>query len=90
VDEMIKFFKARLDADQKYGQACLQAHSRAWVEVGHRTIREVEAKRKILAHYQTRADVYDWDDLITLESVIKNLIAVHADHPAYCEEWRPK
>ena len=94
MDELIEFFNARMAADQKYGEACLQSHSRTWVEVGHRTLREVEAKRQILALCDLPTndegqpvfcggygEAY-WD-------VVQILVATYSDYPGYQPEWVP-
>jgi hypothetical protein len=56
MQKLIDFLNARLAADQRYGETCLQSNSRTWVEVGNRTIRETEAKQAILARHSPGPD----------------------------------
>jgi hypothetical protein len=60
-----------------------------------RVLREVEAKRKILARY---AEALSWSyppgdgDEATLETLafaVRCLAAAYSDHPDYDPEWRP-
>ena len=112
MDELIAFLKARLDEDEQlalnagsgewyeelqesaFGNASL-AHA------GHhapaRVLREVAAKRAILARYERgiSGDLPEWQagrelieaGLAILLGVIRDLAAVYSDHPDCREEW---
>lgn len=59
-----------------------------------RVLREIEAKRAIVAEYERahtrpKGDVASAGALLALHGVVKHLAAVYADHPSYRVEWRP-
>jgi hypothetical protein len=62
-----------------------------------RVLREVEAKRAILANYdaaferrrQHPGDVASAADLLAMVRIVKLLVAVYSDHPDYDPGWRP-
>jgi hypothetical protein len=59
-----------------------------------RTLREVEAKRRIISEYERyvaerRRAMGGWDTYSEPSPVIAALAAVYADHPDYRQEWRP-
>ncbi len=65
-------------------------------DVAARVLREVEAKRAIVASHQWYVDTADRDFAYTrageadlAERHVKDLAAVYSDHPDYREEWRP-
>ncbi len=64
-----------------------------------RVLREIDAKRQVLAMAQARIEEAASPDfmvngpakvaLVVLEPVLKSLATVYADRPGYREEWRP-
>ncbi len=60
-----------------------------------RVLREVEAKRRIIAEYEAAAADADPEDdadralLSSLRGVLKALALPYAEHPEYRAEWRP-
>ncbi|MEU9888659.1 DUF6221 family protein [Sphaerisporangium sp. NPDC051011] len=66
-----------------------------------RVLREVEAKRKLLGHYEDavvslanagpNGEVHDLmtGAVNTLRAVLIDHVQIYADHPDYREEWRP-
>lgn len=60
-----------------------------------RTLREVAAKRRVVADYEKDAWLLAHgrpgagETLRALESVIRSLAAVYADHPNYRPDWAP-
>ena len=73
--DMADFYAARLDEDE--------AAARTWLDRDRRPLREVEAKRAILAMY---ADGLAYDDY-AVGRAIRVLVAVYSDHPDYDEKW---
>jgi hypothetical protein len=84
---LIAFLGDRLDEDERYLESN-QHH--LWTQ---RPLREVEAKRKILAEHKavTRLATLTEQELGFLgwyrEWVLKNLAAIYSDHPDYRPEW---
>ncbi|TXS36936.1 hypothetical protein EAO72_26485 [Streptomyces sp. or43] len=59
-----------------------------------RTLREVDAKRVLLADYERfvaerRSMMGGWDSYPEPSPVLTAFAAVYADHPDYRPEWRP-
>jgi hypothetical protein len=59
-----------------------------------RTLREVEAKRVLIADYERfiaerRRMMGGWDSYPEPSPVLAAFAAVYADHPDYRDEWRP-
>ena len=105
-DELTGFLTARLGEDE--------AAAKAWLPLGNpddsnrnhiarhdpaRVLREVEAKRKILAEYTRVVELrksypegYDPNDYhglyeSGLEEAVTHLAVVYSDHPDYREDW---
>jgi hypothetical protein len=90
---LTEFLTARMDEDEALG--------RGWTEhgigsFGPRVLREVEAKRAIVAAYvdsetclnRGYTELTRGSQLARL-SVCRHLAAVYSDHPDYRDEWRP-
>ncbi|MEV7492180.1 DUF6221 family protein [Streptomyces anulatus] len=59
-----------------------------------RVLREVEAKRELLADYERfvaerRRLMGGWDSYPEVSPVLTAFAAVYSDHPDYWDEWRP-
>lgn len=60
----------------------------------HRAVAEVAAKRIIITEFEECRDEAPVGDRYTgqleaLDRVIRTMGVVHADHPDYCQEWKP-
>jgi hypothetical protein len=115
IDDLIAFARARLDEDEAVAKAAHLRAGDHWndgedilfpevlaVIARHdpaRTLREVEAGRRILARYEdclvrmedpgyphavARDQAREYEDF-----VLPNLIASWSDHPGYRQEWAP-
>lgn len=106
--DLVEFLRARLDEDERAARRSLDApadalrysdvdewsESLAWRFTEDRVLREVEAKRRIVATFAaldshpnrlTYADMQQqW---VALRAVIAALAMPYADHPDYREEW---
>jgi hypothetical protein len=106
MSDLVEFLTARLDEDE--------AAARAWLPIGNpdaaarehiarhdpaRVLREVEAKRAILAMWQepetdrylpTGEVVAQVAAADAIDSVVRELNAVYSDHPDYDEAWGPE
>jgi hypothetical protein len=105
MSDLVEFLTARLDEDE--------AAARAWLPIGNpdaaarehiarhdpaRVLREVAAKRAILAGHSTVTG-WNWPDqsdgsvqmdyVEALRRTLRHLAAVYSDHPDYDEAWRP-
>ena len=84
-DDLVAFLRARLDDDQGYAVAFGKKQ----------LLRDVEAKRRIIAIYEEAVPQYqahrDWPagELDGLRTAIACLATAYADHPDYREEWKP-
>lgn len=95
MSDLIKFLRARLDEDE--------AAAETWRERDLRPLREVEAKRAILAehasddHWCARPPDPDWvvyeggERLVRTYpcGTLRTLAAIYSDHPDYQQEWKP-
>ena len=94
MSEIVEFLKARLDEDEARAQHALNADLDHLPTVecrcgrrlhlggdADRALREVEAKREILALHE------QWP-VLTEAPMLLALAAVYADHPDYRDEWR--
>lgn len=103
--DLIAFLNARLDEDEAYGPRPLEPGEYPNVFEGHepgapkRVLREVAAKRAILAWWQRGdPDPEGPAPSLTYENyrrslpgyqLLLHLAAVYSDHPDYREEWKP-
>lgn len=81
--DLIAFLNARIEEDERYFKA--NGHH-LWTE---RPLREVEAKRKLLAEY-SRALEKAPGNLPLINALIRLVQAqgaVYSDHPDYRKEW---
>ena len=106
MSDIVEFLRARLDEDEREARVCLAR----WAEGGgttrrrwDRQLREVEAKRAILAALadaEQAVSGYDngnpdnppsywqeWGNRHALALTVEHLAAVYADHPDYRQEW---
>lgn len=94
MNDIVEFLKARLDEDEARAQHALngdldhlptvECRCGRRLHLGGdavRVLREVEAKREILAFHEQRP-------VLTEAPMLLALAAVYADHPDYREEWR--
>ena len=83
--DLIAFLNARIDEDERYLKSN-QHH--LWTQ---RPLREVEAKRTILAEYERALEKAPGNlPLInTLIRLMRVLAAVYSDHRDYRQEWKP-
>jgi hypothetical protein len=88
MDDLVAFLNARLDEDERY----LKSNSHhLWTQ---RPLREVEAKRALVAewrdHELERGETASYTDGLAdgLELVVKQFAAVYRDHPDYRPQWR--
>jgi hypothetical protein len=81
-------------SDGTYAEVCAEAH---WTGVGHhiarhdpaRVLREVEAKRKILAARGAAIGAYDAGYDAALQFAMGALAVIWDDHPDYDPAWAP-
>ena len=104
MSDLVAFLTARLDEDEDIArytqQESLSAALKTMSGDGRhklflarhdpaRVLREVEAKRRILAHAQAAEqdvpDIYAYD--LAADYVLRALAAVYAGHPDYDEAW---
>ncbi|PWG13915.1 hypothetical protein DF268_08600 [Streptomyces sp. V2] len=52
-----------------------------------RVLREIDAKRRIVARVTYHADIMGWDEVHG--DLLRSLALPYADHPDYRKEWRP-
>lgn len=89
-DEAVGFSDAAWAVANLPEPAC--SHALRWAPVP--VLAECEAKRRIVEEHREQVEVGEGPDYVGgvldgLESAIRALAAVHADHPDYREEWRP-
>jgi hypothetical protein len=88
---LIAFLNARLDEDEARAK---RGQSDGWL-FGSRALREIEAKRAIMAdHYAS--DRLEYGDPLCARcfdlhpcDVLFHLATVYSDHPDYRQEWAP-
>jgi Family of unknown function (DUF6221) len=86
--DLVAFLHARLNEDETWGMdpEC------GYYQDPDRVLREVEAKRAILAEHDVRHDPCDAHNA-SLESIpcptLELLAAVYRDHPDYDPTWKP-
>lgn len=104
---IVEFLEARIAEDEADARAADEGRLLAWSKNDHmvivdsgfmqtftpsRVLREVAAKRAIMAEHGIDQDPCDAHDAM-YESVpcdvILNLAAIYSDHPYFDEEWRP-
>ncbi|MBF8193274.1 hypothetical protein ITP53_47930 [Nonomuraea sp. K274] len=115
MDDLIAFLRARLDEDEQLAQAADQGcwtneydefRCRGGAEFEHllhhspaRVLREVGAKRLVMAMHEGSHECSDLDDNclwveLRVCPTVKALALPYADHPDYHpdyrEEWRPE
>jgi hypothetical protein len=106
VDDLVEWLCGQLDEDERVAREAMRENPLGLVLCLHlppeaqqhnarhdpaRTLREVEAKRKILALTRFNAQFPDFEGGYdsACEDVIKLLAEPLADRPGYQEEWRP-
>jgi len=107
--ELVAFLSARLDEDEERARRVQAALDGGWNYFDEtptelidpaRALREVQAKRAMLAKYERGRRLYnpdasDWFSPAAamfggdMEWLIGTLAAVWSDHPDYREEWKP-
>jgi hypothetical protein len=92
--DLVAFLRARLDEDEAWVSQWSERGGSHWQWMETRLLREVEAKRAILARYEQVAAT--WRDELhggatagTMGFVILRIAAVYSDHPDYRPEWKP-
>lgn len=85
--DIAEFVKARLDEDERYLKS---NRHHLWTE---RPLREVAAKRAILAAYCEYADArypdYDGGYSSAMDYAVQQLATAWSDHPDYRAGWKP-
>jgi hypothetical protein len=94
VSDLVTFLNAQLDAEEKWWAS---EHDRTGVK--DRALREIAAKRAILARYEDCLARQEDDDYPTVTArdqareyedfVLPNLTAVYSNRPGYDPEWNP-
>lgn len=88
----VDWLSARLDEDEERARGGAErfAADTDWGFIFRREVREVEAKRAIVADLTLVLDTYRGGILCDLaNTTLRHLAAVYADHPDYNEAWRP-
>ncbi len=92
--DLAKFLEARIGDDKAKWEGELGRHARMCYECGAnqaRMLREVDAKRAILAEAQAVRKLLDLtggEQDRYRDWILRHLASVYADHPDYDEGWR--
>ena len=98
---LVEFLRARLDEDEAAAKAWLpfgNPDAAARVHIARldpgRVLREVEAKRRLIADYEVYDASARYPDseggiAIGLGTAVELAALAYADHPDYDEAWRP-
>jgi hypothetical protein len=88
---IVEFLRARLEEDADDARRRLADDSQfgMWELDPERTLREVEAKRRMLDEYEQSVRAVGHGLSRALYRVVFGFVEVHADHPDYDEAWRP-
>src|ERR1017187_753040 len=103
MSDEVKFLTARLDEDEQWARAGELGRRSRWPSDPLRTLREIEAKRAILALHEPLPSSYGepsvcpscwpqpWVGTHPLAPcpTMRHLVAVYSDHPDYRDEWKP-
>lgn len=91
MSELVDFLTQRLDEDEavaSHGDGGILDHEDAWFNTA-RVLREVTAKREILAAHRRQVEDDDPNAYIVRSGVLLRALALpFSDHPDFQEQWR--
>ncbi len=98
--DLVAFLRARLDEDEAEARETADADAEFWSDVKGdgtyfdrfgpaRVLREVEAKRVIIAECEPRARAGIGAARMAAQRTLRILATVYRGHPDYRPEWKP-